>query len=176
MSSADEYDEQLWDLHSSDALTMRISEKEELGRESMVLGREDCWREMEDEKGKMIMGYVILEWLRRLPRERMQQEEVKYLVEMVVAELKGVISQQEEAEALCQSLCSFFSWGVCLVIAFPLFPVHCNGLSLSIDILRDCHPNELKQTHQLFALARIVSHKSTASVYKLDCFAPTFSK
>lgn len=132
--------------------------------------------EMEDEKGKMIMGYVILEWLRRLPRERMQQEEVKYLVEMVVAELKGVISQQEEAEALCQSLCSFFSWGVCLVIAFPLFPVHCNGLSLSIDILRDCHPNELKQTHQLFALARIVSHKSTASVYKLDCFAPTFSK
>ena len=60
----------------------------------------------------------------------MQQEEVKYLVEMVVAELKGVISQQEEAEALCQSLCSFFSWHVCLVIAFPLFPVHCNGLSL----------------------------------------------
>ena len=66
MSSADEYDERLWDLHSSDALTMRISEKEELGRERMVLGREDCWREMEDEKGGRSATSVAIEsaeWL-----------------------------------------------------------------------------------------------------------------
>ena len=67
MSSAEEYDEQLWGFHASDGLTMRISEKEEeLGRENTALGREDCWSEMEDEKGGRSADSVAIEsaeWL-----------------------------------------------------------------------------------------------------------------